>query len=202
MIAIPPGQVTLSDRRTQHTWSVELAPYQLAAFPITQARYAQVTGQRPSTAQGDQLPVEGVSWWEAVRFCNALSQRVGPVRHAGQCLGVVLGRLRCRGLRRVSGATWRWVVWRALELPGLGTAPQPPDLPDRRPGIPYRAVHLALMRVCCDGCFDRRADTALSSQGSVTGHRSSNRTGISAADAPSCWGQLPCWALAYADVRA
>jgi formylglycine-generating enzyme len=77
MIAIPPGQVTLSDRRTRRSWSVELAPYQLAAFPITQARYAQVTGQRPSTAQGDQLPVESVSWLDAVRFCNVLSQREG-----------------------------------------------------------------------------------------------------------------------------
>ncbi|MEC4015353.1 formylglycine-generating enzyme family protein [Streptomyces sp. H27-D2] len=77
MIAIPPGPVTLSDRRTQRSWSVELAPYQLAAFPVTQALYEQITGQRPSTAQGDELPVEGVSWWDAVRFCNALSQRDG-----------------------------------------------------------------------------------------------------------------------------
>jgi formylglycine-generating enzyme required for sulfatase activity len=75
MIAVPPGLVTLSDRRTQRTWSVELAPYRLAAFPITQGRYAQVAGEWPSTAHGDRLPVEGVSWWDAVRFCNALSQQ-------------------------------------------------------------------------------------------------------------------------------
>lgn len=77
MIAIAAGRVTLSDRRTQHSWSVEVAPYQLAAAPITQAQYAEVTGERPSTAQGDQLPVEGVSWWDAVRFCNARSERDG-----------------------------------------------------------------------------------------------------------------------------
>ncbi len=65
----------LSDRRTERVWSVDLPPYQLGAFPVTQAQYAEVTGGRPSTVVGDGLPVEGVSWWDAVRFCNALSQR-------------------------------------------------------------------------------------------------------------------------------
>jgi formylglycine-generating enzyme required for sulfatase activity len=79
MVAVPPGQVMLSDRRTQRSWSVELAPYQLGAFEITQALYAQITGQRPGTARGDRLPVEGVSWWDAIRCCNAMSRRDGFV---------------------------------------------------------------------------------------------------------------------------
>jgi formylglycine-generating enzyme required for sulfatase activity len=77
MITIPGGGVTLTDRRTQSSWSVELASYQLGAVPATQALYARVTGQRPSTARGDDLPVEGVSWLDAVRFCNTLSRQQG-----------------------------------------------------------------------------------------------------------------------------
>ncbi|QLH26738.1 formylglycine-generating enzyme family protein [Streptomyces sp. Rer75] len=77
MIDIPSGQVTLSDRRTQRSWPVRLTPYQLGVFPVTQALYARITGLRPSTAQGDSSPVEGVSWRDAVEFCNALSQRDG-----------------------------------------------------------------------------------------------------------------------------
>ena len=83
MITIPAGRVTLTDRRTQSSWSVAFAPYQLSAVPVTQALYAQVTGQRPSTARGDDLPVEGVSWLDAVGFCNALSGQEGlpPAYH-------------------------------------------------------------------------------------------------------------------------
>ncbi|MFG2194053.1 formylglycine-generating enzyme family protein [Streptomyces sp. NPDC048639] len=73
MAALPAGQVQLSDRRTQRSWTVEVAPFRIAVSPVTQEQYAQVTGLSPSTARGDRLPVEGVSWWDAVRFCNAAS---------------------------------------------------------------------------------------------------------------------------------
>ncbi|MEU3688341.1 formylglycine-generating enzyme family protein [Streptomyces narbonensis] len=77
IIAVPAGRVTLSDRRTERSWTVELDAYGLAAAPVTQELYEHVTGERPSSAHGDRLPVEGVSWEDAIRFCNALSGREG-----------------------------------------------------------------------------------------------------------------------------
>ncbi len=58
LVGIPAGQVTLSDRRTERSWTVDLAPFRLGALPVTQEQYAQVTGERPSTARA----VSGFPW--------------------------------------------------------------------------------------------------------------------------------------------
>ncbi|MFC0504057.1 formylglycine-generating enzyme family protein [Micromonospora costi] len=77
MVAVPSGQVTLSDRRTQRRWSVDVAAYHLAVWPVTRAQYAEVTGERSGTGPGDRSPAVEVSWWDAVRYCNARSRWEG-----------------------------------------------------------------------------------------------------------------------------
>jgi formylglycine-generating enzyme len=77
LVPVPAGPSRLSDRRTARTWQVDVTAFELATTPVTQAQYAALTGERPAAVHGERLPVEGVSWEDAVRFCNALSDRAG-----------------------------------------------------------------------------------------------------------------------------
>ncbi len=79
-VTIPAGTVDMRDDRTKETWSVEVDSFELCKFPITQALYKAVTNENPSTFNGDRLPVETVTWIEAVSFCNKLSEYLGKIK--------------------------------------------------------------------------------------------------------------------------
>ena len=66
----------MRDDRLKTTWSVDIPTFQMSKFAITQELYTTVIGKNPSTFQGAKLPVETVSWIDAILFCNALSKAV------------------------------------------------------------------------------------------------------------------------------
>ena len=108
MVAVPAGAITLSDRRTGRSWRVDVPSFEIAVHPLTQGGYAEVTGRWPGAGRGPRLPVENVSWWDAVGFCNALSERAGltpAYRRAGDD---VTWDATSDGDRLPTEAEWEW----------------------------------------------------------------------------------------------
>ncbi|MFB2895762.1 SUMF1/EgtB/PvdO family nonheme iron enzyme [Aerosakkonemataceae cyanobacterium BLCC-F50] len=94
MVAIPGGTFlmgsptdepeSLDDEKPQH--SVTIKPFFIGKFQVTQAQWQTVAGfpkvkidlnREPSNFKGANRPVEQVSWYEAVEFCERLSQKTG-----------------------------------------------------------------------------------------------------------------------------
>ena len=132
------GSTESDDEKPRHLVTIT-RPFYLGAYPATQREYMQVAKKNPSHFSGNEcLPVESVSWLEAVAFCNALSQKEGLHRStksmAGQCR-FLTGMDRATGCRpRRNGNTpagrgprrgFRSVTTRIrwVNLPGLPRIP-------------------------------------------------------------------------------
>ncbi|MDY5917809.1 MAG: SUMF1/EgtB/PvdO family nonheme iron enzyme, partial [Treponema sp.] len=51
--------------------------YSMLNTEVTQKLYTSVMGSNPSDYKGDNNPVENVSWYDAIFFCNKLSEKLG-----------------------------------------------------------------------------------------------------------------------------
>jgi formylglycine-generating enzyme required for sulfatase activity len=78
MMGEAPGaaEQTDADERPRHRVAVT-KPFLMSSREVTQAQFEAVTGRNPSHFKGADLPVEQVSWMEAVEFLAGLDELEG-----------------------------------------------------------------------------------------------------------------------------
>jgi formylglycine-generating enzyme required for sulfatase activity len=97
------------DEKPQHGVRIT-QPFYLGIHPVTQGEYRQVVKKNPSLFSGEEhLPVETVSWFDAVGFCNALSQKEGlPPFYAIEGEAVEVPDWNGLGYRLPTEAEWEY----------------------------------------------------------------------------------------------
>jgi hypothetical protein len=84
LVLIPPGEFVMGspaseahqffNERPERTVRIS-QPFYLGRTEVTQAQWQAVMRNNPSYFKGDDLPVENVSWNDAQKFCQELSER-------------------------------------------------------------------------------------------------------------------------------
>jgi eukaryotic-like serine/threonine-protein kinase len=85
LVQIPAGSFDIGsfkgkgydDERPQNR--VSAAAFMLGQYAVTQAHWQAVMGKHSSRFNGDSLPVDNISWNDAVKFCERLSKTIGQV---------------------------------------------------------------------------------------------------------------------------
>jgi formylglycine-generating enzyme required for sulfatase activity len=59
--------------------NVKLSPFYIGKFEVTQAQWKTLMDSNRSRFEGDNRPVESITWEEAKEFCRKLSQKTGHI---------------------------------------------------------------------------------------------------------------------------
>lgn len=75
LMGSPETEMQRETDEVQH--EVIVSDFYIGRYEVTQKAYEEVIGENPSNFKGENLPVENVTWYEAIEYCNKLSKKDG-----------------------------------------------------------------------------------------------------------------------------
>lgn len=120
LVSLPGTTVRVTDPTTGVPVDVRISPFAVGAHEVTQREYTAMEGVNPSLHKGDDFPVENVSWWDAIRYCNrrSIAEKLEPVYN----LGTGACDRSKNGYRLLTDAEWTYASGKATgDLGPAGT---------------------------------------------------------------------------------
>ena len=71
----PENELQRNEDEKQH--SVTVSDFYIGKYEVTQKEYKELTRENQSYFKGEDLPVENVTWYDAINYCNLLSEKQG-----------------------------------------------------------------------------------------------------------------------------
>jgi formylglycine-generating enzyme required for sulfatase activity len=71
------GGTFVNTKSNYYKKSITIPDFYIGAYEVTQKEWEEVMGTNPSTFKGDNLPVETVSWYDCIEYCNKRSIKEG-----------------------------------------------------------------------------------------------------------------------------
>ncbi|MBW7872831.1 MAG: formylglycine-generating enzyme family protein [Ignavibacteria bacterium] len=102
------GNDCYSDEKPSH--QVTLSDFYIGKYEVTQELWESVMGSNPSYFKGSKRPVESVSWYEAVEFCNRLSDKEGLQRAYSGSGANITCDFNANGYRLPTEAEWEYAA--------------------------------------------------------------------------------------------
>jgi formylglycine-generating enzyme required for sulfatase activity len=102
-----------SDRHNDEVQrQVTLSSFYMSKYEVTQREYEEIMGVNPSHFKGSDMPVEYVSWYDAIEYCNRRSEIEGltpayTVEGSGESRTVIWDR-NANGYRLPTEAEWEY----------------------------------------------------------------------------------------------
>jgi formylglycine-generating enzyme len=123
LIAIPEGTFWMGSKEDEHgrgpdegpRHRVTVSAFRLCRTEVTQGQWQAVMGQNPSQCEhgcGSDLPVQNVSWFDAVEYLDRLSEREGLTRCYAErgAGGAIQWNRECTGYRLPTEAEWEYAA--------------------------------------------------------------------------------------------
>jgi len=104
----PTTEIGRDPDETEHPVTVQ--PFWIATTEVTQALYTAIMRKNPSRDKHPQKPVESLTWFEAIQFCNALSVVYNRQPVYTITLDQVTANMTHNGYRLPTESEWEWMA--------------------------------------------------------------------------------------------